>query len=141
MNDPSRLRATKSGGPERRLFLKFSNLFNRFRALNQERRLLEHKPNRTAAEEERFGNLKAQLTRLTARATHTKNAILLNFAAIVCFISTSVCLFLNLYTPFELSHFTITFFITGLLLVLISTLLMILEVRISFRILKLEQKS
>jgi len=120
---------------------KFSNLFNRFRALNQERRILDLKTNRSPVEDERLSNLKQQLHRLMLRILHTKNAISLNYLAIVCFLATSIFLFLNIYTPLELSHFTITFFSAGLVLVLISACFMIAEIGIAFNILKLERKS
>src|SRR3989338_954931 len=74
---------------------KFSALFNRFRSLNQERRLLVQKIKRESAEEDRLGNLKAQLGRLFKRATNVKNAIVLTYSAIICFLATSVFLFLN----------------------------------------------
>ena len=120
---------------------KFSALFNRFRSLNQERRLLVQKIKRESAEEDRLGNLKAQLGRLFKRATHVKNAIVLTYSAIICFLATSVFLFLNTYTEAQFSYLTISFFLAGLICVFASSILMIVEVVISFNILQLESKS
>ena len=120
---------------------KFSSLFNRFRTLNQERRNLNQKINRDALENSRLENLKEQLPRIMKRATHVKNAVLLTYGAILCFIATSVFLFLNLYTDLELTHWTIGIFMMGLLLVLVSAVFMIVETTIAFRILVLEGKS
>lgn len=120
---------------------KFSALFNRFRSLNQERRALTQKTKREPIEEERLGNLKAQLGRLKRRATHVKNAILLTYGAIVSFLATSVFLFLNIYMEAALSYLAISFFLTGLICVFAGSVLMIIEVTISFNILQLESKS
>ena len=120
---------------------KFSALFNRFRALNEERRRLTQKEVRNSMENTRLENLKKQLSRLMKRATHVKNAILLTYSAILCFVLTSLLLFLNTYTALRVLSLTILFFLTGLLLVLLSSIFMMIEVGIAFNILRLEKKS
>ncbi|MBI3999160.1 MAG: DUF2721 domain-containing protein [Candidatus Omnitrophica bacterium] len=119
---------------------KFSSLFNRFRALNQEKRSLDQKPSRNEVENKRLENLREQLARIFGRASYVKNAIFATYTAIVCFIATSIFLFLNIYSPLKLPYLTICFFLLGLILILASSFFMLIETRISFRILLLERK-
>ena len=120
---------------------KFSALFNRFRMLNQERRFLIEKTNKSKTENTRLESVGEQLPRLMKRACHVKNAIVLTYVAIALFVATSVLLFLNAYTKIQLLHATLSCFLIGLLLVLISSFFMISEMMISFNILILEKKS
>ena len=120
---------------------KFSALFNRFRALNEGRRRLAQKEARNPLENTRLENLEEQLNHLMKRATYVKNAILLTYSAILCFVSTSLLLFLNTYTALGLLNFVMIFFLTGLLLVLVSSIFMLIEAGIAFNIMKLERKS
>ena len=119
---------------------KFSNLANRFRSLNYERRALSQKPDRSNIESERLGNLKEQLDHLIQRATHVKNAILLTYIAIMCFVVTSIFLFLYIYTRFQSLHLTIAFFLIGVLLVFVVSVFMMIEVALSFKVLDLESR-
>lgn len=120
---------------------KFSALFNRFRMLNQEKRALAEKTNKSKTEALRLESLEEQLPRLAQRAAHVKNAIVLTYAAIISFVATSVLLFLHPYTDTGLIHATLAFCLLGLLLILTCSFFMIAEVLISFNILTLEQKS
>jgi len=120
---------------------KFSALFNRFRMLNQEKRSLVEKTNKSKTEGLRLESLEEQLPRLTRRATHVKNAIVLTYGAIISFVATSILLFLHPYTNAGLIHITLGFCLLGLLLILTSSFFMITEVLISYNILTLEQKS
>ena len=120
---------------------KFSSLVNRFRVLNHEKRLLEQNKSRNLTEEERLDNLLRQVGGLVSRATHVKNAIILTYGAILCFVATSILLFLNLYTFIQSFTPTIACFLIGLLLILISSLLMMVEVALAFRIVTLEYES
>lgn len=120
---------------------KFSNLSSRFRALNHERRSLLLKPNLDSVEEGRFKSLNEQVNHLAKRAGYVKNAILLTYCAIVCFLVTSVLIFLNIYVSFRLFLWVIDVFILGLLLLLVSSYLMILETRILYKVITLERES
>ena len=120
---------------------KFSALVNRFRMLNQEKRQLSLKSNRTAAEDERLQNLIAQVQGLTKRATHMKNAIMLAYAAIMCFVVTSILLFLRLYTKIETLHLTLVFFLLGLILLLVDSILLMAETFLAYQVVRLEKKS
>ena len=119
---------------------KFSSLANRFRALNQERRTLSQKLDRNNPENERLRNLKAQVDHLIQRAAHVKNAILLMYVAIMCFVATSIFLFLNIYMHFQFSYLAIMFFLIGLVLVFVVSASIMIEVALSFKVLDLESK-
>lgn len=120
---------------------KFSNLVNRFRALNQERRLLHHRTDKNPRETERLANLESQLGYLLARVRHVKNAILLTHAAIIAFTTTSILLFWKLYTSFPLFFLIIGSFLLGLVLVLASSLLVMIEVALAYKIVMLERQT
>ena len=120
---------------------KFSSLANRFRVLNSEKRALIQKRQRDEADSERLENLKTQVDHLLRRATHVKNVILMTYWAIVCFIMTSILIYLNVYTSFQLFPYIIASFLAGLLLVLFCAILMMVEVALAFKVISLESKS
>ena len=120
---------------------KFSNLASRFRVLNHEKRTLIQKPHREESDHLRRQNLESQIGHLVRRAAHVKNVVLLTYAAIVCFILTSVMIFLSVYTTHPLFSFIIGFFLTGLLLILVASVTEIFEVTLAFKIIRLESKS
>ncbi|MBI4352706.1 MAG: DUF2721 domain-containing protein [Candidatus Omnitrophica bacterium] len=120
---------------------KFSSLANRFRVLNEEKRVLGSKAERTYQEEGRFQSLKKQVDHLMRRATYVKNAIILAYASIVCFSATSVMIFLNVYARFYFGVLLIAVFLTGLLLVLASAVSMMVETSLFYKIISLEKKS
>ncbi len=120
---------------------KLSNLANRFRALNQEKRTLLQKTGKEKGEEIRLGNLEMQLGNLMKRASHVKNAIILAYAAIICFTGTSILIFLNVYGAFGVHHLVISAFLLGLFSILISAVLIILETGLFYGTMALEKKS
>lgn len=120
---------------------KFSNLANRFRALNHEKRLLSLKAGRNEVEESRLQSLTEQVESLMRRATYVKNAILLSYVGIVCFTGTSVLIFLNVYLASQLHHWVIAVFMIGLACLLVSAILMILETQLLHKVLTLEKSS
>ncbi len=120
---------------------RFSNLFSRFRILNQERRTLEQAPSRAPRENERLQNLILQLERLMKRVYAVKNAIFFFYSGILCFIGTSLLLFLAhsiALIPAETGLFV---FFAGMLLIFTACLFMIQEIAIAFNILQLERRS
>ena len=120
---------------------KFSSLVSRFRALNQEKRLLSQKKEKTPIDQERFLSVTEQVDRLAKRATHVKNAILLAYSAIICFIATSILLFFKIYTSLQLSHLAIASFLLGLAFIFAASILMIVEVTLAFNIVRIEKES
>ena len=120
---------------------KFSNLANRFRVLNHEKRALSQKAQKETSEEDRLGNLTSQIHHLMRRASHVKNAIVLTYGAIICFAGTSILIFLNIYTSFKLVHSTVAIFLVGLVMVFLSAILMILETMLFYQVISLEKES
>ena len=117
---------------------KFSNLANRFRALNHEKRELAKKERREAREEERYLNLSMQVGHLLRRATQVKNAILLAYAAILLFLATSVLIFVNIRSEASISFWVVFAFLAGLVLELIASIVMMVEVMLAFKVVRLE---
>lgn len=120
---------------------RFSNLFSRFRVLNQERRTLEQAPSRVPKDNERLQNLILQLDRLMKRVHAVKNAILFFYSGILCFIGTSLLLFFahsSAHIPAKINLFV---FFAGMLLIFIACLFMIWEIVLAFHILRLERRS
>ena len=120
---------------------KFSSLANRFRTLNHEKRLLAQKSVRDPTEANRFESLVKQIDQLMCRAGYVKNAILLSYVGIVCFTGTSVLIFLNVYTSFQIFNWITALFLLGLLCVLLSSVLMIFETSLFYQIISIERKS
>ena len=120
---------------------KFSNLANRFRVLNHEKRILNQKQHRDSIDDGRLQNLLSQIEFLVRRAAHVKNVILLSYAGIVCFILTSVTIFLGVYATQQFFPIILGFFLLGLLLILIAAVTEIIEVALAFKVIDLESKS
>ena len=120
---------------------KFSNLASRFRALNHEKRLLVRKAQKDETEKERLLSLEQQIDHLMARARHVKNAILMAYAAIICFSVTSVLIFLNVYAAFQLYQTIIVVFLAGLFMTLAGAACLIAETRLFYKVIALERKS
>lgn len=120
---------------------KFSNLASRFRSLHHERRLLAGKADRAVADEDRLRSIQEQLDHLMRRAAHVKRAILLAYAAIVCFMASSVLIFLNVYTAAAVGQGAILVFLVGLACVLASAVVMMAETRLFYTVLTLERLS
>ena len=120
---------------------KFTSMASRFRALNEEKRRLLCKPAKEETELRRLESLTKQVGQLLARTQHVKNAILMQYSAIIFFILSSLLLFMNVYTPFRPGTFLILSFISGLCLIFYSCVIMMREVALAYRIVDLEGKS
>ena len=120
---------------------KFSNLADRFRGLNQEKRRLFQKADRTPEEERHLSNLSGQIEYLFRRASHVKNAILLTYGAVVFFTGTSILILFNIYFVRQLYPYIIVTAAIGLSLLFLTALIMLAEARLIFRVLALEKKS
>ena len=120
---------------------KFSNLANRLRALNSERRILTLKSPRETGEAIRLESVKGQLDHLMKRARYVKNAIIGLFASILCFAGTSILIFIDVYSYYPVGGITVIAFVAGLALVVLSILFLIQEAAISFRVIELERNS
>ena len=120
---------------------KFASMASRFRALNEEKRRLLQKHPKDETEMKRLQSLTEQVRQLMTRTRHVKNAILMQYVAITFFILTSLLLFMNVYTPFHLRTLLVASFIAGLCLILFSSVIMIGEVALAYRIIDLEARS
>ncbi len=120
---------------------KFSNLANRFRALQNERRLLAVREGRGSSENERLQNVETQVAYLMRRADYVKQSIVLSYAAIICFAGASVLIFLSLAYSAQLYGVVIAVFVAGFLCVLAAAAVLILEARLAYQVLLLEHSS
>ena len=118
---------------------KFSNLANRFRSLCQEEELLAGKETKNPGDERRLANLKEQVEALFRRADCLKNSILLTYVAILCFTGTSILILINIYFSLELYYSIILAFALGLVCLMVMGVLMFLETRLFYAVLKLEK--
>ena len=119
---------------------RFSNLFSRFRILNQERRALEHLPARDSVAGERLQSVVLQLDRILKRTSAVKNAILFFYGAILCFIGTCLSLFLSPWAPQFATAGLLAFFV-GIMSILAASVFMIREIALAYHILELEHSS
>ena len=120
---------------------KFSNLASRFRVLNQEKRILSQKAHPEAAEVIRLKSLMEQVNQLMKRASYVKNAILCTYLAIICFVSTSIFIFLNVYVSFRLNTAIAVVILTGFLALVVTCIYMILETVLFYRVIAIERKT
>ena len=119
---------------------KFSNLASRFRALNQERRLLDRKANKDENEQTRLKSLTEQVEQLMRRASFVKNAILSTYFAIISFVGTSILIFLNAHTSNRFHELLIAVFLLGFLSLVLTCVLMMLETGLFFKVIAVEKK-
>ena len=119
---------------------KFSNLASRFRALNQERRTLDRKTGKDENDQERLKSLTEQVEQLMRRASHVKNAIISTYFAIICFVATSILLFLNAHTSNGFHGLLIGVFLMGFLALVATCVLMVLETGLFFKVIAVEKK-
>lgn len=118
---------------------KYSGLVDRIRALNAERREFQHLDPISVTDSLRIKSLDRQIALIFRRARHLRDAIFLLYAAIACIISTSFLIAAIQY--FQLKGFApypkITF-LSGLAMVLVALVMELLEVRLTFRVLRYE---
>jgi hypothetical protein len=120
---------------------KHSNLANRFRALNHEKRLLASKATRDQHETGRLQSLQQQVDHLMRRATYVQRAIVCAYSAIGCFTGSSVLIFVSAHVPAWLGCGVIAIFMSGLACLMSSVVLMIRETQLFHKILTLERHS
>lgn len=119
---------------------KFATLANRFRVLNHEKRLLQQKSQRDNLEDIRLKNLIEQVGHFMTRATYVKNAILFTYAAIICFISTSILIFFAAAGSAGFRFLSTTVFFFGFLALIVTSIFMVLETLLFYRIIVLEKQ-
>jgi hypothetical protein len=118
---------------------KYSSMVDRLRQLNAERRDLQGPEAPTASEALRLKSLDRQIALLFRRARHLRDAIFLLFAALACIILTSFLIaameYLRARNLALLPKWT---FLAGLLLVFFALIEELLEVRLTFRVVRYE---
>lgn len=117
---------------------KHSSILDRLRALNAERREYQEKP-LSPSDALRSESLERQIAVLFRRAHHTGKAILLLSLAMACIILSSISIALMQTIPFKGFHaFPQWAFVCGILLVLYALIEELLEVRLTFRVVRYE---
>ena len=120
---------------------KFSNLAGRFRSLNHELRELKKGSLKDPWQTERLASLTLQVKYLLSRATHVKNAVLLAYGAILSFLLTSLLIFLNGRGAAAFSSCILASFVTGLVLEFVAVFIVMIEVALAFKVVKIEAGS
>ena len=120
---------------------KYSNIINRIRDLNDEKRRLESTESMDAVQDKRMRSLKAQIDKLLIRAKLDRNSILSLYLAILSFILTSLLIAPAYFGYFGLIPLAIAFFVAGIALVLTGVIYVALEVSRSYKVVKYEVES
>jgi len=117
---------------------KYSNIIDRIRDLNEEKRRLEMMDSLDRFQERRMRSLAAQMDRLLVRARLDRNGILSLYLAILFFVLTSLAIAPAYFGYFGLIPLSIAFFVTGIGLVLTGIVYVALEVSNSYKVVKYE---
>ncbi len=117
---------------------KYSNIIDRIRSLNEEKRRLEMMDSLDRFQERRMRSLTAQINRLLVRAKLDRNGILSLYLAILSFILTSLAIAPAYFGYFGLVTLSIVFFVGGIGLVLAGIIYVSLEVSNSYKVVKHE---
>ncbi len=117
---------------------KYSNIIDRIRSLNEEKRRLEITDSLDRYQERRMRSLTAQIDRLLVRAKLDRNGILSLYLAILSFILTSLAIAPAYFGYFGLVTLSIIFFVAGIVLVLTGIIYVALEVSNSYKVVKHE---
>lgn len=120
---------------------KFSALANRFRALNEEKRRLQHKPELTAAETARLKNVVTQTSHLLRRAQFVRNAIFSIYCGVLCFASTSIFIYLEIFMRLEAAKAGIYLFLAGFFFIFAAVVFLLGETLLFYRIVGIEAES
>lgn len=120
---------------------KYSNIIDRIRELNEERRRMELMESLDPSQERRMRSLTAQIEKLLVRARLDRNGILSLYLAILSFILTSLLIAPAYFGSFALITLSIMTFVAGIGLVLIGVIYVALEVINSYKVVKYEVES
>jgi hypothetical protein len=124
---------------------KFSNVVNRIRLLNDEKRKLMTKVgNKTPETEEsvRLESISKQITSLVIRGNLVKNSVLSFIVAIALFVFTSLLIgVLSLLTIAQMNFLIIVSFLLGMIAVFTGTIFMGLEAKQGYEIILFEVKA
>jgi hypothetical protein len=117
---------------------KYSNIIDRIRELNEEKRRLQLTESLDPFQEKRMKSLTAQIEKLLFRARLDRNGILSLYLAVLSFVLTSLAIAPAYFGYFGLIAFSLLFFLIGMGLVLTGIIYVALEVSNSYRVIKYE---
>ncbi|MDH7498952.1 MAG: DUF2721 domain-containing protein [candidate division NC10 bacterium] len=120
---------------------KYSNIIDRIRELNEEKRRLQLTESLDRFQERRLRSLTAQMEKLLIRAKLDRNGILSLYLAILSFVLTSLLIAPAYFGYFGLITLSILFFVVGIGLVLTGIIYVSLEVFNSYKVVKYEVES
>lgn len=118
---------------------KYSNIINRIRELNEEKRELKLIDELNKFQQRRLKSVEKQVVGLLRRARLDKNSILSLYAAMIFFMLSSLSIALkDLGWVLRNEVLSLILFLIGTAFVFIGTVFAYLEVRISYRVVELE---
>ncbi len=118
---------------------KYSNIINRIREPNEEKRELKLEDDLNKFQRRRLKSIEKQMMGLLKRARLDKNSILSIYAGMIFFMLTSLSIALrDLGWVFRSEIVSLIIFLVGTAFVFVGTLFAYLEVWISYRVVQLE---
>ena len=118
---------------------KYSIVVNRIRLLNDEKRKILHLDKRMENDTRRENIIRVQIDRLNERVRIVRNAVFAYSFAVACFIISSLCIGINLYTQSdEVEFLTLIFFLIGMLTVFIGVIFGANESLKGYKIVRIE---
>lgn len=118
---------------------KYSNIINRIRELDEEKRELKMQDELNRFQQRRLKSVEKQVVELLKRAKLNKNSILSIYAGMIFFMLTSLSIALkDLGWILKSEVFSLIIFLVGTGFVFAGTVFAYLEVRISYRVVQLE---
>ena len=117
---------------------RYSNLTDRIRLLNQERR----RASREGTSEqmaERKSSIRSQVLLLMVRARHVRNSVFCLYSAVVCFVASSIAIGIRLVFNFGSGpSFWLSLFLIGMIAVLLGAIYALRDVALAFKVAELE---
>ena len=118
---------------------KYSIVVNRIRLLNDEKRKIIHLDKRIEDDTRRENIIRVQIDRLNERVRIVRNAVFAYSFAVACFIISSLCIGINLYTQSgEVEFLSLMFFLIGMLTVFIGVVFAANESLKGYKIIRIE---
>ncbi|MGB8657825.1 MAG: DUF2721 domain-containing protein [Candidatus Zixiibacteriota bacterium] len=118
---------------------KYSNIIDRIRELNEEKRELKLQDELNKFQHRRLKSIEKQMLELLKRAKFNKNSILSIYAGMIFFMLTSLSIALkDLGWLLRTETFPLIIFLLGTAFVFAGTVFAYLEVRISYRVVLVE---
>ena len=124
---------------------KYSNVINRVRFLDDEKRKLQHQLEEEKLSEifiKRMNSIKMQIEMLAKRVQYVRNTVLAYTVAVGFFILTCLSVGLQVALPaHDLSKLILIVFLAGMACILIGVVFGVMEAAIGFKIIKIEMNN